>query len=248
MLKYLTILATGGALLAGCTALRPQSALPPAPPPPQLKMEAVLRINHSPQQSADSWYQLARYHQQRGERDLARAAYAKSLALDVRSRAALPAPLPAVPAPAPVTTAAPAARMELVQVAPQVYQLKLAERPAAAPVPGARLAARAFKVTIANGNGAPGMAMLARQLVNLHGIAVSRLSNERPYRQQQTQIQYPTGWHRQAQALKDALQGHAILVCDARLPANADLRLVLGKDAILPMTLRQGFGPTLASN
>jgi hypothetical protein len=92
------------------------------------------------------------------------------------------------------------------------------------------------------------MAMLARQLVNLHGIAVSRLSNERPYRQQQTQIQYPPGWHRQAQALKDALHGHAILVRDARLPANADLRLVLGKDAILPMTLRQGAGPALAAN
>jgi hypothetical protein len=32
------------------------------------------------------------------------------------------------------------------------------------------------------------------------------------------------------------------------LPAHADLRLVLGKDAILPMTLRQGFGTALAAN
>jgi hypothetical protein len=243
MLKYLITLATGAALLAGCTAPRPPSALKPAPPPPQLKMEAVLRIHHSPQQSAASWYQLARYHQQRGERDLARAAYAESLALDARARAALPAPVPV-----PVPTPTPAARMELVQVAPQVYQLKLAERPAPAAIAAVRPASRAFKVAIANGNGTPGMAMLARQLVNLHGITVSRLSNERPYRQQQTQIQYRPGWHRQAQALKDVLHGHAILAPDARLPANVDLRLVLGKDAVLPMTLSQGAGPALATN
>jgi hypothetical protein len=254
MLKLVTTLTAGGALLlAGCAA-------PPAAP--ALAMQAVLRISHSPEQSAASWYQLANYHRQRGERDLARAAYAESIAQGARQRSAAP-PIKPVPAPAAAAAAAPmlaiepATRMELVQLAPQVYQLqfKRAERPAAltlATAPGhdaaANIKARPFRVAIANGNGAPGMAMLARQLITLRGIAVSRLSNERPYRQRQTEIRYPPGCHRQAQALKDALKGHAVMVRDSRLPAQADLRLVLGKDAILPMTLRQGLGPALAAN
>lgn len=249
MLKLVTTLAAGAALLAGCAA--PQT-------PPTLAMQAVLRISHSPAQTAASWYQLAAYHQQRGERDLARAAYAESIALGARQRSPVPLAPPAMAAlaAAPMPAIAPAARMELIQLAPHVYELKLkrTEQPAAlalAPAPrhtAASVKAAPFKVDIANGNGVPGMAMLARQLIALSGIAVSRLSNERPYRQQQTQIQYPPGYRRQAQALKDALKGHAVMVRDDRLPAHADLRLVLGKDAILPMTLRQGFGTALAAN
>lgn len=254
MSKLVTTLAAGTLLLAGCAA-------PQTPPAKQaLAMQAVLRISHSPAQTAASWYQLAKYHQQRGERDLARAAYAESIALGARQRhPAPPAAPPARPVPtlaaAPMLAIEPAARMELIQLAPHVYELKLkhaaqpaALRLAAAPKPVNALNARRFRVAIANGNGAPGMAMLAKQLITLRGIAVSRLSNARPYRQQQTEIQYPPGYHRQAQALKDALKGHAVMVRDSRLPAHADLRLVLGKDAVLPMTLRRGFGPALAAN
>jgi hypothetical protein len=250
MLKFVTTLTAGAALLAGCAA---------TPAPSTLAMQAVLRISHSPEQTAASWYQLASYHQQRGERDLARAAYAESIAQGARQRSPTPPDAPPV-GPALMLAAAPtvepATRMELLQIAPHVYELKLKSpaRPsasmlAAAPRPAAaNLKARPFRVAIANGNGAPGMAMLARQLITLRGIAVSRLSNERPYRQQQTEIQYPPGYLRQAQALKDALNGHAVMVRDSRLPTNADLRLVLGKDAILPMTLRRGFDPALAAN
>ncbi|UTY58803.1 LytR C-terminal domain-containing protein [Massilia sp. erpn] len=133
-------------------------------------------------------------------------------------------------------------RMELVELKPNVYELKLrpivtalpvvAAAAAKAPTPGtaAGTAARRARIEVANGNGATGMARRVRELLVLSGIPVDRLSNDKPYRQQITTIQYGPDYASQAAELKSALQGKAALEASDKLQA-VDLRLVLGKDA-----------------
>jgi Tfp pilus assembly protein PilF len=142
---------------------------------------------------------------------------------------------------------APQTRMELVQIVPNVFELKLkaaiapavAERQgtktvaaAAAPIPALAPATRISRVEVANGNGVSGMAQRIRGVLGQHGIAVSRLTNELPYKQQNTKIQYRVGYEQEAAALKGALGGFAVMVPINVLSGNADVRLVLGKDAI----------------
>lgn len=237
MLMAMTLCVT---LCAGCTAL-------PATEP--MAIQPVLRISHSAQQTAATWYQLGQYHQQRGQFDLARAAYAESMAQDP-ARRNQPATEPAMklaPAPAP--------RMELVQLAPHVYRLQLTDDPAKQPpAPTALLAskvkspARLLRVAISNGNGMPGMAQRIAQLLAQRGIQVSQFSNERPYRQQRTEIQYRHGHEKEALALNHALKGLAVLVRQSPASTHPNLRLVLGKNATLAIAPRAEFRHALAAN
>jgi Flp pilus assembly protein TadD len=324
-LAVVMALTVAGTLLTGCAAF---------PARQSLAIQPVLRISHSPEQTAESWYQLGKYHQQRGELDLAIKAYGAAIALDGRQLAphnaqatvfalqgrlakaqqtllrlmddfpeaahlhnnlgyvyllqrdyaaarnalkralalnagderarnnlaavetsaglsagaalasasvpttatisAMPAVLPAQPEP----------RMELVLIEPHVYQLKLI----AAPASGVKTPSEPPRVAIVNGNGVTGMALQVKQLLVRRGIAVSRLGNARPYRQQQTEIQYTRGLEKEALALNHALKGVAVLVRRPYAPARPNLQLVLGKDAALALALRTEFAHALAAN
>ena len=143
---------------------------------------------------------------------------------------------------------APAPRLELVALAPDVYELKLkssaviASSPAkevsektilaAAPTPSREAATRTARLEVANGNGVTGMAKRIGNALGQKGIAVSRLTNERPYTQQATKIEYRAGYEQAATALKRAMKGHAVLVQSSDLSAKTDMRLVLGRDAV----------------
>ena len=81
----------------------------------------------------------------------------------------------------------------------------LAPAPANTPAPLAR-------VEIANGNGVTGMAKRMKQALGRQGIAVSRLTNARPYRQLETTIEYRAGHAQSAEQLRDALRGQPALV------------------------------------
>lgn len=168
---------------------------------------------------------------------------------------ALPAPAEAQrSAPQQLTVLSTAARevathMELVKVAANVYELKdrasaapavaPAVPVAAAPKPAAQAVPQADKVRmarleVANGNGVAGMARRFRSLLGQMGIPVDRLSNDKPYQQVATTIQYSPGFERQAASLQKALQGKARL---ASKPLSAsDVRLVLGKDATMTLS------------
>jgi hypothetical protein len=150
---------------------------------------------------------------------------------------------------------APQTRMEVVQIVPNVYELKqktviapvIAERQvekavvaAAAPIPALAPAPRTSRVEVANGNGVTGMARRISGVLGQHGIAVSRLTNELPYKQQNTKIQYRVGYEREAANLKNALRGFALMVPIDNLSGNSDVRLVLGKDAIGQLALIEG--------
>lgn len=400
-LRPITI-ALGACLLQGCVA---------PPTQKELAMQPVLRVRHSADQAAATYYQLGKYHQERGNLDLARAAYAYSVELDGRqlearnalaaihaqqgrledakvlllqlvtdypavahpynnlgyvqylqgnydaavstlqralvldsenprtrnnlqaakvelaklgerpaiaqasapaandtqavppgdtaanpaanrkdeitvTAASAPVPAPssvpvptvqspaesAVSLPAPVPTprtqelavaippSVPQARMEVVQLVPNVFELRpipatapvVAEKQAeqavvavATPVPASTVtpsltlavAARPSRVEIANGNGITGMAKRIRSVLGRYGIAVSRLTNDRPFKQQDTKIQYRAGYEQAAESLKLALRGHAVVVPVYNLSGNTDVRLVLGKDAVAHMAL-----------
>lgn len=305
-----------------------------APPPRQeMLVQPATQVRHSANQTATSYYRVGRYHQERGDMELALMAYTYSIArdgtqLEARSAAAaihaqqgrldqakamllavvadypsvaLPynnlgyvyylqgdyaaaasmlrkalvleggndrarnnlrlaeaamtrpagvsppnaAPVePIVPAAtAPVAAAAPmplpASAMELVELGPNQFELKRRAAPLSAtfdtPVPAAPASARApetpARVEIANGNGVTGMAKRIKQVLGRQGIAVSRLTNARPFQQVETTIEYRAGHAQYAEHLRDALRGHAVLVAAPNLPTQADVRLVLGKDA-----------------
>jgi len=147
-----------------------------------------------------------------------------------------------------------AAHMELVKVAGSVSGLKarVAAEPAAAPVitaapntataaqaPAAPALARASKVPMArlevsNGNGVTGMARRFRNLLGQMGIPVDRLSNDRPFKQVATTVQYSPGFEKEAASLQKALQGKVLLT--SKQLASSDVRLVLGKDAKASLT------------
>jgi tetratricopeptide (TPR) repeat protein len=347
-----TLSACGAALLLGCAT--------PPPPPAPLAMQPLLRLQHGGTQSAANWYNLGKYHQGRGELNLALGAYAQSLALDGRqldarmavaaidarqgrlaaardalqslvadypaqaqlsnnlgyvyylmgdqqaaiamlrralgldaasvkaqdnlrlaeaaagagaasatladNEASLPpptraemqqlqqqlhqlqersaaaglAPLPASAVdavlPASVAATAPAAPAAAIPATAQAavsipaltatVEATVSATAAAAPVPALAPA----PVDIANGNGLQGLAKRFRRALAQLGIPVGRLSNERPYRQQATTIEYRPGYQQQALTLQAALHGLAVLV-EAGPQAKTGLRLVLGKDS-----------------
>ena len=66
----------GAGLLQACIA-------PPAIKK-EMAMEPLLRVRHSSEQTAATYYQLGKYHQERGSLDLARDSYKHSLSLDNR--------------------------------------------------------------------------------------------------------------------------------------------------------------------
>lgn len=158
-----------------------------------------------------------------------------------------PQALTALPSPAAGEIAS---RMELIEVAGNVYELKVrvAPEPAAAPVePAAPNIAAAepkpaapakeaamARLEVSNGNGVTGMARRFRSVLGQMGIPVDRLSNAKPYRQVVTIIQYSPGFEKQAADLQKALQGKAQL--SSQKLASSDVRLLLGKDARVSLT------------
>lgn len=173
---------------------------------------------------------------------------------------AAPPPLPAqVPAPvasAPfavspvgsiadlVGTGTAAPKSMLIGIAPNVWELRpqaevAAERGAPTllrgiaqvsgalqpPSPDARI-----RFEIANGNGVAGLARRVGLYLRGIGMAAPRLTNQRPFDQRRTEIQYIAGMEQAAQALRSTLGTPADLLATRRIERNAQMRVVLGKD------------------
>ncbi len=100
-------------------------------------------------------------------------------------------------------------------------------------VPAASTAAAAsneFRLEISNGSGVTGLAKRLSQLLSRLGIPVFRLTNQQPYRQIVTEIQYKDGFKPQAEKLMETLRGRAIVSRMEASPRPVDIRVVLGKD------------------
>jgi len=140
-------------------------------------------------------------------------------------------------------------RMELVQVLPNVIELR--QRQAAAPVVVERreekrekaaaltenktLAVtppqpRAFRFDVANGNGVPGMALKMRDALAKRGIYAVRVTNKRPFNTRNTEIQYVVGFEKEAERVRAAMASHVTITPMASITGTQEVRLVLGKD------------------
>jgi Tfp pilus assembly protein PilF len=106
---------------------------------------------------------------------------------------------------------------------------------ASASGPAYVLVARSARIEVANGNGVEGMAKRFGHFLGKSGINVAYLANERPYVQQETKIQYRAGYEQTANMVKQALRGRAILVPATTMAAKTDVRLVIGKEAVLQL-------------
>ena len=193
----------------------------------------------------------------RANLDLAIAALARSISTLDTATAAIAPDL----APAP-TRAPPSTRLQLTQLQPNIFVLGWRDAPAvptapmpaavakAAPAPAVALASKA-RLEVINGNGEAGLAARMRKLLGGMGIAVFRLGNQRPYGQQASSIVYRPGHAAEAAALAQALGGLPQLQAapddGTGIGGSADLRLLLGKDAVAVAGLRAP-APLLASN
>jgi Flp pilus assembly protein TadD len=137
----------------------------------------------------------------------------------------------------------PAAGTSLVEVSPQVYELRTPPKPRSLekihavplpPLPQKTAAAprRSFKLEVSNGNGVLGLAKrVADRLVGL-GVRATRLTNQRPFDQSKTEVQYREGYAVEAAALAAALDTSAQLKPSKHLASHVDVRLVLGADVL----------------
>lgn len=146
-------------------------------------------------------------------------------------------------------------RMEVVQVLPNVIELRQRaagpavtsavashskEKPAkeertvtpaplvAAPQPRDR----PFRFDVANGNGITGMAQKMRDVLAHRGIVAARVSNRKPFDKKNTEIFYVAGYEKEAERVRSALAENVTLTAVPSLAGMQDVQLVLGQDAV----------------
>jgi tetratricopeptide (TPR) repeat protein len=119
----------------------------------------------------------------------------------------------------------------LVSVAPNVLELRQGTASQAkGSMPLTPIHETAVKVEVANGNGVAGLAKRTSLSLQKRGYAVTRLTNQIPYAQMTTEIQYRRGEESHANQLNALLSQPAKLVESSRLSPIVGIRLVLGRD------------------
>jgi Flp pilus assembly protein TadD len=147
-------------------------------------------------------------------------------------------PAPALPTRRPLDLSTSAqSRMELVQLAPNIFEVRMpVEKAALAMRREVRTddsvppAARKFRLEVANGNGTAGLARRVGHLLLGKGMPPARLTNQKPFRQATTEIQYRPGFLPDATGLSKNIHDSVSVVEYGGLKPGTDVRLVLGKD------------------
>lgn len=101
---------------------------------------------------------------------------------------------------------------------------------AAAPEAGAPPALRISRLEVSNGNGVNGMAAQLGLWLAARGIPTQRLTNQQPFDQRQTVIQFRSGQDEAAHRLADLLPASAQTAPRASPDLASDVRVVLGRD------------------
>lgn len=131
-----------------------------------------------------------------------------------------------------------ASQIKAVQIAPNVYELS---EPHALPVKVADAGSTdPIKLEIANGNGVTGMAKRVKQFLHGQGYVTERLTNQKPFKVQITQIQYRNGHQLEAQRLQSSLPKQSRLIESDKMHANINVRLVLGRDITANVAFFEG--------
>jgi len=123
---------------------------------------------------------------------------------------------------------------QLLQLQSNIYELQLAKSNAkSVPVTQSESPSVVPKraiVEVSNGNGVPGMAKKVAHYLGRNGIVAARITNQRPFTEPTTQIQYRANYKIYAKALNSKLSKPATLVEAENLQEGIDVRLVLGWD------------------
>ena len=128
-------------------------------------------------------------------------------------------------------------RLETVQVAPNIFELRDRVTPikmATAeilPEPILKIENKTpLRLEISNGNGITGFAKMMNGFLKGQGIQATRITNQKPFQVDVSQIQYRPGYKDAAQLLKSTLPGNLELVQSTMLRQDIQTRLLLGKD------------------
>jgi tetratricopeptide (TPR) repeat protein len=121
---------------------------------------------------------------------------------------------------------------QLVQVSAFVFELRASQPITRSPavLPVALPAALMFSLEVSNGNGVTGMARRMGQMLAAIGAPKALLTNQKPFVQQVTEIQYREAYEAAAMALRGRIPGTPVLVMSNTLRPGTDVRLVLGRD------------------
>ena len=87
-----------------------------------------------------------------------------------------------------------------------------------------------FRLEIANGNGAVGLARRMRDALQQEGGPPPRLTNLKPFTQRETVIQFRAGFEEAARSLSLQLSAHPVQLVAADITPASDVRLILGHD------------------
>jgi Tfp pilus assembly protein PilF len=132
--------------------------------------------------------------------------------------------------------------MELVKSSPNRYELRRKEDTTAAaltlqPAAKAPLPNALPHFEVANGNGITGMARrVSHALVN-RGFPSARLTNQKPFQQSVTLVEYRQGFATEAKQLSASLPAKPMIKEKNDLRGSTDIRLVLGKDVMYNVAL-----------
>lgn len=126
-------------------------------------------------------------------------------------------------------------RMQLVKLAPNVFELRVRQHSDVKPIQMAVAVdestnLKTSRVEVANGNGMTGMAGKVGKFLRNQGYPVARLTNQKPFQVRMTKIEYRDGHEAEAQLLRSSLPNSPELVQRDDLRADVSVRLVLGKD------------------
>lgn len=146
-------------------------------------------------------------------------------------------------------------RAQLVVVGPNVYELRFAsahhtraeDRPAEHRGATENADERVLALEVSNGNGIGGFARRTSEYLQRQGYPAARLTNQRPFGQTATEIQYRGGFQLEAQELKMTLAGKPIIVESSQLRAGVEVRVVLGRDATPATLLASSHKPSVDS-
>ena len=87
-----------------------------------------------------------------------------------------------------------------------------------------------FRLEVSNGNSTPGLARKVSDQLKRSGLYVVRVTNQFPYRQRVTEVQFRDGYTDAAENLAARLQQRVAIVRGERLRSDIHVRLVLGND------------------
>lgn len=147
----------------------------------------------------------------------------------------------ALPAPTTVAVAAPAMRVidqpttasleRSVASGASTFGVKPASVTVPVALPASPIAAEpALRLEVSNGNGVAGMAARVGRWLSTQGENNAYLTNQRPYVQQATVVQYRSGQEKAAQRVARSLPAHAKAAAEPTEGLRSDVRVVLGRD------------------